>query len=132
MKAEQEAKKAKSGDAKKVKPPPLNMEEDGCIVDNLLKEIRKGFPLRKASRGTPKGPGPAKKFSTAAGKDFRKISAPVRILGAFRSAADGNQKQHKRLHSESSVPFAHEACANGAVIEEDLCVPRRKISGPSL
>lgn len=132
MKAEQEAKRAKTGEGKKVKPPPSNVEEDGCIVDNLLKEIRKGFPLRKASRGTSKGPGPAKKFS-AAGKDFRKISAPIKMLGALRSAADEKQTQRKRLLSDSTMDAVEpKSRANGEVLEEELCVPQRKISGPSL
>ena len=38
---------------KKGKIPPVDEEKEGCIVDRLLGEIRKGFPLRKSSKNTP-------------------------------------------------------------------------------
>ncbi|XP_022091618.1 inverted formin-2-like isoform X2 [Acanthaster planci] len=47
QKEEMEKKKAAgNGQGKKVGVPPP-VEEDGCIVDNLLKDIRKGFKLKK-------------------------------------------------------------------------------------
>ena len=124
-KAEEEAKRAKAGGGKKVKPPPLRMEEEGCIVDKLLCDVRKGFPLRKSNRGTPK------KFSggRAEGKDFRRISALTRFAGAWKSMAGGNRKLSKK--QMALPPTNWESAENrGEVLEEALCLPRRKLSGP--
>ena len=89
---EEAAKNAKAGvtGVKKGKLRPLDEEQEGCIVDRLLSDIRKGFPLRKSSKssisGGCKSASPGARLSRDEGgnakrakDDFRKISNPARM-----------------------------------------------------
>ena len=66
---------------KRGKAPPLKEEQEGCIVDRLLGEIRKGFPLRKSSKNTPTS-GP-------------KLASPMARLGRLSCEKGGNLKKAK-------------------------------------
>lgn len=117
---EEAAKHAKAGGVKgkKNKPRPLDEEQEGCIVDRLLNDIRKGFPLRKSSRtstsGGVKSASPRTKLSRDEGgnakraKDgFRRISSPAKIhtKKLDSMAEEENEKMLKRNLDGPSLPI---------------------------
>ena len=75
---------------KKGKLPPMNEEKEGCIVDRLLGEIRKGFPLRKSSKNTHTG-GP-------------KSASPMARLSRLNCEKGGNLKKAKDEMQKRSSP----------------------------
>ena len=110
-KAEEAARNAEAGGKVKTKPRPVDEEQEGCIVDRLLSDIRKGFPLRKHSRGTSSGgnksasPTRPKRSRDEGGKDgFRKISGPAKARAKLEPTEE----------------------------EQNEILPKRNLEGPSL
>ena len=100
--AEEAARKAALGivdEPKKKKgriPPP---KEEKCIIDNLLDEVRNGFPLKKLNMNKEAAPGPISRQVSTKDKWSKLNIQKTRVLAQFLMSA----KQPQTLGVKSDV-----------------------------
>ena len=110
---------AKGNKAAAVSPPP----EEGCVIDNLLKEIRSGTTLRAtARRSTHRGP----QLTPAELQRLKKIAAHVADSSEqkLESGKEGGKEKSSQVSGEGSALARKPETISEELMEEELAASK--------